>query len=587
MKHPTKTLVSLLLTGVFGASLALPASAAFSLADNQLTRALGPLAGEFLNQNQDDPNLQALEEQARRFNEAKIARRKMLDPSYSEPVYGVSTHGLLKWEGKDNAAPFEQLNVPETAVQDRLPHTVYLRDNQASYNRYYEAALLDGVVYIRHRGVAENWREAPMPEELKGKIVSLSMDNNELVCLDENNWVYTCGRVKQDPSQWYWITAWGELYKVGNAYQIGNRADYQWCLSFIDPDDDVTYTTIDGKRQPVGASGVCQLLYVDPEDPTRIIYSDPWLPRDASREVGTPMHCRFQVAGMSGSASTTFVINEYGDMFTRLYDYDLAGGDVILFSYSWLDQGDKEPSTDRKVTKQDKEGIYADVRLPAPDWQKQPKIPGGVTNRISIEATAPGSENRLLKVEGTKDGQTGYWQKMLEAPSWEFVPTGDTLKGRMLENSPDDTSGKGLAPRTGIHYLGRIGQTGAFLEVRDFAYNDSKQEARIHVGKRAVPATLYMEYGNLGYATTQVIRYHASGLTADPRLYTAALVIDDDARRELASTEAGRTFLKTFMTTGNIRPLAVSATQARLRIGDEIQPSTLVMVGEFDLLRIP
>ncbi len=33
---------------------------------------------------------------------------------------------------------------------------------------------------------------------------------------------------------------------------------------------------------------------------------------------------------MSTAAFTSFVINRYGDMYTRLYDFDIAGSDRVF-----------------------------------------------------------------------------------------------------------------------------------------------------------------------------------------------------------------------------------------------------------------
>lgn len=560
---------------------------ATTLTDNAITRTLGPIAGEIDAATKDDPRREAAEESAKKARDANIELAEERDPDFSVPNPDVSTHGLLKWEGKDNAAPYEKLAFPTEDIQRRLPKKVWLKGNHFSYNRQYDVALLDGNLYVRRRNSSENWRIAPMPDALKGKLVTLSIDHDEIIGLDENNWIYTCGETNKDTSQWYWITAWGELYKVGGGYQVRNPKDGKWAMSIASLDEDKTYTTIDGKRQPIGGSGCAQLVYIDPDDATKIYYSDPWLPRDESREIGTPLHSRFKVESLSASSSTTFVINKYGDMFTRLYDYDLAGGDAALFGYSWQDQGDKQPGETRKDAKYDTEDKYAKYRLPAPDWVHQPKIPGDITDHISVESTAPGAENRLLKVEGRKDGKTGVWSKMIDDSEWTFTQTDEPLQGKLLQNSAEDTSTKDLAPLSGINYRGRIDQTAAVLTVKDFAYNDSRQTATITVGKVTVPAVLYSEYGNLGFATTQKLTWHSSGFTDnDPRWYTGALEITDDAWNQLESTPLGRQFLKKYMIHGKIRELTIVATPSLLRIGDQVQVSATTLAGEYDLHRM-
>ncbi|MGW4533758.1 hypothetical protein ACWEOI_22695 [Nocardia sp. NPDC004340] len=75
------------------------------------------------------------------------------------------------------------------------------------------------------------------------------------------------------------------------------------------------------------------------QDGSRITYQDPWLPADLSYEIGGPMGGRFVSESLSVSGSVTFVMNRYGDMFTRKYDLDMAGSNHIPGRYTWQDQG--------------------------------------------------------------------------------------------------------------------------------------------------------------------------------------------------------------------------------------------------------
>ncbi|MEU9130130.1 hypothetical protein AB0D08_18825 [Kitasatospora sp. NPDC048540] len=97
------------------------------------------------------------------------------------------------------------------------------------------------------------------------------------------------------------------------------------------------------------------------------------------------------------------------------------------------------------------------IQLPSPDWVHQPKIPGQITDRISVHKTGPGSDARELRVEGASQGATGYWSKALTAPSWTFVPTGLPLTGAPLENPGDDRSRDTLAPVSPYDFSGNDG----------------------------------------------------------------------------------------------------------------------------------
>ena len=498
----------------------------------------------------------------------------------TRPLEGVATYGILKWDGKDGAVPFEQLKV--STVQNKLPKRVDFRDNYSGFNREFEICLYNGNIYIRHRNVNETWRVAPLPKSMRYNIKAISVDADEIIALDENNWIYTMVGLFDDTDEWNWSTNWGEVFDIGTGYQLGNGQNHQWALSNIDPEYDMTYTDIDGRLHNTGGSGCTQIFFLDPNDHTKIYYLDPWLPGDESREAGTPYHCRFKAQSLSSSASVTFIINKYGDMYTRLFDYDLAGADEVFFEYSWFSQEDvPDADPDDSLSSL----TSAKIRLPSPSWEQQPKIPGEITDRISVESVAPGSENRRLKVEGRKNGYTGYWTKMLNDKAWTFVRTDEKLQGTLLQNSMEDTSAKDLAPQSGIHYKGTIAGTGASMKVKNFAYNDHEQTAYIKVGGVQVPATLYNEYGNLGRATTQVITWHDTGFNESLRRYTCALVLTQDNADKLAATEEGRAFLSDFMDGNLIRPLSLQANVNGLYFADDKQWTSSVRIGAFDLLR--
>jgi hypothetical protein len=101
-------------------------------------------------------------------------------------------------------------------------------------------------------------------------------------------------------------------------------------------------------------------------DGSRITYADPWLPNDDSYEIGGPLGGRFQAESLSAAGSTTFVMNKYGDMYTRTFDFDSSGPDSIFFRYSWDDQSDKPSAPNLVVETLDRS--TAAIQLPAPDW---------------------------------------------------------------------------------------------------------------------------------------------------------------------------------------------------------------------------
>lgn len=396
-------------------------------------------------------------------------------PTDVELLEDVPSHGDLQ-AGKYGKSYDELTNAPD---QSLFPKEVYLRDNTGSYTKKWEFYLLDGTIYVRRKGDKGPWKVAPQPESMKGKITGISADAQQLLAIGPDDVIYQLHGIAGEIDDWFWDHAWGGVLRLGDFYQSPNPQPSQWALSFITTDEDVTYTDIDGRKHPVSFTNLMQMMFIDPNDSTNVIYNDTWLPRDRSFSFGSPHHSRFKVVGLSAAASTTFIVNKYGDLYIRTHDYDFSGADPLQFPYSWESQDGKKDAS--SFLDQRFNPNVAAVKLPSTPWIQISKVPGEITNRISIESSAPGNENRLLKVEGRKDGKTGYWQRNLPDTKWTFVETGEPLKGTLLENSPEDTSEKDLAPETGINYKGTVAKTGATLKVKDFAYNDNTQLSLIHI----------------------------------------------------------------------------------------------------------
>ena len=131
-----------------------------------------------------------------------------------------------------------------------------------------------------------------------------------------------------------------------------------------------------------------------------------------------PWRGRFETESLSASGSVVFAMNRLGDLYARTYDFDISGPDNLFFRYSYEDQrGVANPA----------------IQLPPAAWVQQPKIPGRITDRISIEKVGRGTLHRTLRVEGLDaSGRTGFWEKDvsdLGAGAWRFVPTDAPLPG--------------------------------------------------------------------------------------------------------------------------------------------------------------
>ena len=491
----------------------------------------------------------------------------------------VSSYKYFAVPAIDGSAAFEDL--PVAKEQGRLPKAVYLRDNTQSFSAKWEIALLDGTLYVRHRGKNEPWREAPMPKALKGHIKGISMDKDVCTCVDENDWIYTCENMFKEPKDWYWLKSYGNLLRTGDSFQLGNTQPGKWSAAILNAKEDKIFTGSDGRQHALTPASCSEVFYVDPQNPGNLVYVDPWLPRDSSHTAGSPCHARFRIESLSASGNTVLVTNKYGDLYLRDVDYDMSGGDPLQYRYSWDDQTGKKDAGSWIQNRLD--DSTAAVHLPSPYWQKVPKVPGTITNRISIETTGTGSQARLLKVEGRKDGRTGYWEMPRGGSAWTFHPTDEPLKGTVLQNSAEDTSNRDLLPASGKTYFGTLPNTRVKLQLNDFAWNDSRQNAVLQVGSERIPVSFYNEYGNLGTVSTMEFSEHAEGA---PRNYTACIELPADAKQKLQQSAEGQAFLKNYMGGSSRKVYSMIWTDRNITLADPNAVSEDALTNAFQLQRI-
>jgi hypothetical protein len=113
-----------------------------------------------------------------------------------------------------------------------------------------------------------------------------------------------------------------------------------------------------------------------------------------------------------------FVINEAGEMYTRLADFDAIGCDPLFFKYTYIPYKSDLPGTDYFSN-------LSEWGLPAEDWRPQPPIPlagkAALTRHITILQNGQGNGARELRVAGLNEaGETGYWTKAIFGDAWKF-----------------------------------------------------------------------------------------------------------------------------------------------------------------------
>ncbi|GAA2368042.1 hypothetical protein [Gordonia cholesterolivorans] len=476
----------------------------------------------------------------------------------------------------------------------QAPSRVDLRTEKTQFNRFWEFALTDaGTLVTRPRpprsAADSRWRTVPLPSCLRGRLVAISLDDDELVGVDREGWIYTMDNVTQSPLLWNWTSAWGAMLWTGPGRKLPDDRRGGWALSVTSPSDNRAYLDIAGRVHPSGQAKMTMIPALT-GDGSRITYADPWLPNDDSYEIGSPLGGRFQSVALSAAGSTTFVVNRYGDMFTRTFDFDSSGSDSVFFRYSWDPQTGKPSATNLTVEAFDRS--TAAVQLPAPDWTHQPKIPGEITSAITVISTGPGTEKRELRVEGRSNGRTGFWHKDLHASTWTFTPTGSTLQGRLLENSPDDRSAETLAPEKPWNLSASLPSRSALVDGQtliDIGIPYSVIDPRMldEVGLTAAPSGYRLSVSSFDPAVTTrpatvttpdghripVLLHTADGmrmtpghvgLTRTPRHLVGAVEIPREAFANRDQDPELRRFVDTWMRGKSIAPITLSATTTDL-----------------------
>lgn len=432
-------------------------------------------------------------------------------------------------------------------VAERLPARIEMRTPTGGFNEAWQYALLDGNLYVKAFEGESGWRVAPMPNCLRGHISSISVDRSRLVAVVPGGRVFTMDLADQTPELWWWTARFGSPIWLDPTSTQVRPASRAWSLSWLDPEyvqlipfrQQGFWTDPTGKQQPVGGAGVTTVFVLSPEG-NRIHILDPWLPGsdplrpnqpefadDYSYELPGPLDGRFQAVNLSASGSQTFLINEYGDMFTRLWDFDISGADTLFFSYTYGDEPDRaEAPTNFDAWVGQFEFLrpffpqYTGIHLPPPAWVRQPKIPGEITSTISVHTTGGRSEQRELRVEGSQDGRTGYWHKPIEDDTWSFTVTDRPLTAELLDNRPGDTSGLTLAPPTGVGYDHRD-PAGWTMSLRDYDYADDVMPVRLCLDAECTELSMFL-------ASTPRFGWQPEGLSDTPRVYHGLLQSPQD-----------------------------------------------------------
>jgi hypothetical protein len=319
----------------------------------------------------------------------------------------------------------------EEDINGIFPDAVYIKTRTQTFNSYHYYIIRNGLIWYKSIDSAKeprDWilfKKTGLPHNMwrlgfaKPKtIVNISADADELVALSEDGRFYRfCFDriIGRKTNVWIDRQGWPieeQLFLDGRtvnntAWALGKRNAH--VLYYEDPF---------GNQHHNGTMEIAT-TYMLLADRQEICYADTGLPSDFSRNYLGPERGTFRAIALSASASTMFVMNDAGEMYTRIADFDIIGCDPMFFKYSYIPYKSNLPGTNYFSN-------LTEWGLPPEDWRPQNNIPlegkAAISRFITILQNGRGNGARELRVAGINgEGNTGYWTKAIFDDQWEFV----------------------------------------------------------------------------------------------------------------------------------------------------------------------
>jgi hypothetical protein len=434
-------------------------------------------------------------------------------------------------------------------VNGIFPKAVYIKTRSQTFNLYHYYILRDGLIWHKSldgiNGPA-NWtlfQKTGLPHNPRkpgfnkpARIVEISADADELAALSEEGGFY---RYCFDKTIAHKSNVWLDRQGWPNAEQLffdrRTSKNLSWALGKRNAHV-LYYEDPFGNQHHNGTMEIAT-TYVLLADGQEICYSDTGLPSDFSRNYLGPERGAFKAVALSASASTMFVINRAGKMYTRLADFDTAGGDPMLFKYTYIPYKSDLPGTD----------YFSNLNewgLPSEDWRLQPPIPlsekagskAAITRHITILQNGQGNAARELRVAGLNEaGETGYWTKAIFDDAWEFraVPLYFGEESILKTAAPVDPVDSDLEAETGLsmdaYYSGYFWQGEKKEQEWEYAipnFNLLEGDCDLQINWRGETCTLKLHPVELW---TYVKRNYLPGRTGSPKMFLVTLEIPENA----------------------------------------------------------
>ena len=398
-----------------------------------------------------------------------------------------------------------------------FPDTVFIKTKTQTFDSYHDYILRGGRIWYKIRepdGVIINGKHVSWPREwmlFEGTglphnnldprftepsyIAEISADADELVALSvEGRFYRFCfdTTIAHPSGVWLDRQGWPTLEPLlldertarARAWSIGKRNMQT-----------LYYEDRFGNQHHNGAMEIVT-TYMLLEDGREICYADPGLPSDFSRNFIGPERGAFRATALSASASTMFVINENGDMYTRIADFDIAGCDPMFFNYTYIPYTSELPGSSYFSN-------LTEWALPPPDWTAQPRIPlsgkAALSRFITILRTGQGNRARELRVAGLdKDGRRGLYTKQIDDDAWTFreaplaIPKDGFLKPEVMHIEGGIPGAAGLLRGYCWRQESRYLDGGELWEYEIPDFNILEGSCELHIKRRGETCTLLL-----------------------------------------------------------------------------------------------
>jgi hypothetical protein len=426
-----------------------------------------------------------------------------------------------------------------------FPYAVYIKTRTQTFNTYHYYILHEGLIWYKSIDPAaepKGWTPFTKIGLKTDTIAEISADADELVALSVEGGFYRyCFDITIAHKSNVWLNKQGWPSEEQLILDQRTRNNLSWALG--KRNRHVLYYEDPFGNQHHNGTMEIATTYVLLEDGQEICYGDTGLPPDFSRNYIGPERGAFKARALSASASTMFVINEAGEMYTRLADFDTIGCDPMLFKYTYSPYVSNRPGT-----------IYlsnlTEWGLPAEEWLPQPRIPlagkAAITRRITILQNGHGNGARELRVAGLNEaGETGYWTKAIFAGFWEFktVPLYLSDDAILLSAASADSNHaelplgeRGPSPDkyySGFYWKGREKETGWEYTIPNF--NILEGDCDLRITRQGETCTLKLYPVEMW---TYLKRDYLPGRTGSPKLFMVTVSIPPNAFDGLSDTFA-------------------------------------------------